>query len=107
MNTAIKVIEDTWINRHGATVSISADDELDATQKREFKSFLESRRIVFKPRPIRRHNKLVIADRKHGTLKRVLENMQLDNTNADDATILSRATFLSNTFAGSHMLSAF
>lgn len=107
ITTALKVIEEIWLNRHGAPDSISADDELDATQKKNLKTFLSSRHISFKPRPVRRHNKVGIAERKHGTLKRVLEKLQFDRTDAEDETILSRATFLSNVFAGSHMLSSF
>lgn len=107
MATAVKSIDIIWLNRHGEPRWISADDEFDATQKRTLKSFIEARGIQFKARPVRRHNKVGIAERKHGTLKRVLERLQMDLTDADDATILSRATFLSNTFAGSHLLSSF
>lgn len=105
--TAIRAIEEIWLKRHGTPVAISADDELDATTKRDLKSFMESRHILFKPRPVRRHNKIGIAERKHGTLNRILEKLQHDRTDAEAATILSRATFMSNMFAGSHILSAF
>lgn len=107
ISTAIKVIEEIWLNRHGAPVSISADDELYATLKRDLKSFMAARHILYKPRPVRRHNKVGIAERKHGTLKRILQRLQQDRTGADDATVLSRATFMSNMFAGSHLLSSF
>lgn len=95
------------MNRHGAPVSISRDEELAATQKRVSKFFLASSHIKFKPRPVRSHSNVVIAERNHGTIKKVLQKLQYDNTYAEDSTILSRATFLRNIFAGSHMQSSF
>lgn len=107
MDTIISAIQTSWFNRHGNPSFMSADDEFDATRILKLKAFLRSHDVTFKPRPVRRHNKIGIVERKNRTLKSILERLQSDNTAQDDSTILARATFLSNLFAGSSVLSSF
>lgn len=86
---------------------MSADFEFDASRIQKLKAFVQSREILFKPRPARRHNKIGIVERKNRTLKTILERFQADKSSADDTTLLARSTFLSNCFAGSSTLSSF
>lgn len=62
-----------------------------------------------KPRPSRRHTEIGIIEGKIGTTKIIVEGLQLDdNDKHEDAhTIVSKEIFLSNTFPGSTILSAF
>lgn len=62
--------------------------------------FISSRDIELKPKPVRRNNKIGIADPRQGTLRRNLERLKYDQTDAGDETIVSRPTFISNVFAG-------
>lgn len=96
--------ETEWIDRHGAPESVSGDDEFDGTEKRKLGLFLESCNIMLRPRPVRRNSTLGILERKHSTVKRILERLQSDKSEATDAVLLSRALFLSNCFGGNHML---
>lgn len=107
MDVIIGAIEKEWINRHGAPRFMSGDDEFDGTKKKKLGAFLESRNIGMKARPVRRHNKLGIVERKHATIKRILERLQLDKSETSDSILLSRAVFFSNCFCGSHLLSSF
>lgn len=93
-----------WLDRHGAPKCVSGDDEFN---RRPFRSFLDSHGATFRPRPARRHNKVGIVERKHGTLKRILEKLQFEQSSADITQLLSLATFLSNIFSGSRTMSAF
>lgn len=65
-----------WLNRHGAPRMVSADDELDATDKKKLGSFLQLHDISLKPRPVGRHKKLGIAERKRVNLKNILERLK-------------------------------
>lgn len=88
-------LEVIWPLRHGAPVAFSGDSEFIT---RPMRSFLSAHSIELHPRPVRRHYKTGIIERKHLTLKPIFERIQFENTTASDATILSCATFLSNTF---------
>lgn len=67
---------------------ISGGDEFNTAK---FKAFTNSCAINFKPRPPRRANKIGIVERKHGTIKRILERLQQDEHDTGDSVILSRA----------------
>lgn len=70
-------------------------------------AFLALYGIRCEPRPIRRHNNSAIVERKRHTLKGILKGLQAEESDESDATVLNRATFLSNDFAGSKLLSSF
>lgn len=103
-NTTVRLIETEWINRHGAPEALSADDEMTS---KEIRRFLNGRNIELKGRPVRRHNKTGIIERKNGVVKRILEKIQKEDSTDTDKTIFSRAVFLSNLFTGSKVLSSF
>lgn len=71
------------------------------------KDFLSAHGIRLNKCPVRRHNKSGIVKRKHLTLNRILERLQLDSSSVDDDTLLSRAVFLSNVLSVSKLLSSF
>lgn len=97
-------LETVWLLNHGAPKKFSADSEFT---KGRIKRFLHAHHIELSERPVRRHNKTGIVERKHRTVKAILERLQNDNTVAPDSTLLARATFLANIFSGSSILSAF
>lgn len=97
-------LEKIWIYRHGAPRTFASDFEF---QSNAMKLFLSAHDIELRERPVRRHNKTGVVERKNLTLKRILERLQLDKCSANDSTILARATFLSNIFSGSRLLSSF
>lgn len=97
-------LEVIWILRHGALSSFASDEEF---QTRPMQIFLSYHYISLCERPVRRHNKSGVVERKNGTVKRILERLQHDNSTASDATLLARATLLSNVFSGSKLLSSF
>ena len=97
-------LERIWLLRHGAPSEFSSDAEFD---KAPMRRFLASHSIERKSRPVRRHNKTGIVERKNRTLKGVLERLQHDDTEASPELILDRAVFFSNIFAGSKLLSSF
>lgn len=103
----MRTMGDIWLSRHGAPCRVSADEEFDVTEKNQLGIFLSSLYIKIRLRQVLLHNKVLIAKRKHGTIKRILERLQLEKTEAGDSVVLSRATFLSNFFAGTHLLSVF
>lgn len=93
-----------WISRHGAPASFASDFEFD---RKPMQSFLALHNIHRGPRPVRRHNKTGVVERKHRTLKALVQRLQAERSDTSDATILNRATFLSNVFECSKLLSSF
>lgn len=71
------------------------------------RSFLDDHSIALNERPVRRHNKSGVVERKNLTLKRIPEKLQFGENTPTDTVLLSRATFLSNVFSGSRSLSSF
>lgn len=99
-----RVIETECFNRHGARHSPSADDELNF---QHIRTFLKTRNVQFDPLPARRHKKTGRLERKHRTLKAILERTAKESTFEPDRLILLRATFFSNCFSGTRILSSF
>lgn len=60
--TIVYTVEMEWLHRHGRPERLSADDELNSKAVRRFAS---SQGIAYKPRPVRRHNKTGILERKN------------------------------------------
>lgn len=89
---------------HGAPFSFSADTELT---RGNMKQFLKSHRIGLSKRPIRCHSKTGIIERENHTVKEIFECLQKDTSKYSDATLLSRATFLSNIFSRTSALNSF
>lgn len=104
METIIRVVETGWICKHGAPKAISADDEYN---RKPLRQYLSAHEVTFKPRPVRRHNKTGIVERKNGTVKAILRKLNDEPSNADPHTLISRAAFLSNMFSGNRTLSSF
>ena len=99
-----EAIETLWICQHGAPRAVSADDEFNCVALQQF---LRAHNIEFKPRPTRRHNKTGIVERKNATIKAILGKLDDELSDATANTLLKRATFFSNMFSGSHILSSF
>lgn len=104
MDTIVEKLEVLWICMHGAPRSLSADDEY---HRKKLTDFLRSHDIQFKPRPARRHNKVGIVERKNGTLKEIIQRLDKDISTMSSDAIVARATFLSNMFSGSRLMSSF
>lgn len=104
-STVITQFDALWLYKHGAPNALSGDDEFN---RRPITKALSERGVVFRGRPSRRHNKVGIVERKNGTIKRILERLQMDEKSEDNArTIVKKAIFLSNVFSGSSIMSAF
>lgn len=71
------------------------------------KDILCAHGVAFRKATVQSHNKAGVVERTNATVKRILERFQLDSTAASDANILAIATFLSNVFSGSKLLSSF
>lgn len=102
--TIITTIETEWILRHGAPLSISADDEFN---RKPLRTYLAAHDIGFRSHPARRYNKVGIVERKNGTIKRILAKLEDESSDASAETIIARAVFLSNVFSGNRTLSSF
>lgn len=63
--------------------------------------------ITLADRPVYRHYKTGIIERKHRTVERILERLLHESSFAPDSVLLARSIFLSNNFHGSHSISAF
>lgn len=59
-----------------------------------------------KPHLNRRHSKVRIIERKNGTIKWIIESLQLDSLE-DAQDIIEKGRFLSKMFSGSNAMSAF
>lgn len=97
-------LESHWILRHGAPVSISADDEYN---KGKLRSTLSTHNIDFKARPTRRYSKTVIVERKIQTVKGIIRKIDLEILSCSAEEVFSWAIFLFNFFSGSRLLSSF
>lgn len=105
-NTILNQFDQLWNHRHGAPNHISGVDEF--TRAVLEKGFL-NRGVILKPGPSKRHNKVGIVERRNGIIKKIVEELQMDNSNRHEDTemIITKAIFLSNAFSGSSILSAF
>lgn len=79
----------------------------DQYKSEPFQRFFESHKIVFKPRPTRRHNKTGTVEQKITILKIIRDEFDSEISTARAEQILARGRFLSNLFSGSRLLSAF
>lgn len=98
------LIEKHWIYNHGAPQVISADPEFCTQQ---MQNFLVPYAISLNARPARSSNKNGIVERKKGVFKTILKRLDKEQTTASAATIVASASFLTNMFHGSKILSAF
>lgn len=99
-----EMIEKEWIYHHGAPAMFSADPEFS----RQFmERFLTAHGIQLKPRPSRSSAKNGRVERNNGTFKLLLSRLTKENSTASPRTLVARASFLTNMFHGSAMLSAF
>lgn len=84
--TMAQSIETLWILSHGAPASFSADSEFTRGHMR---SLLTTHNIKLNERPVRRHNKTGIMERKHRTVKAILERLQNDVSEKSDKVLLA------------------
>lgn len=103
-DTMANTIGTSWILTHGSPSNFSADSEFTHGRMRKF---LYTDQIIPSERPVRRHNKTEIITRKHRTVKRILERLQNDTSDASDTVLLARTKFLSHIFNRNSVLSAF
>lgn len=104
LNNIISALEACWILKHGSPCRLLADSEYI---KKPILSFLESHGILHAERPVRRYSKIGIVERKHRTVKTILERIQSDNSASSDAVLFARATFFPNMFSGYSIVSSF
>lgn len=71
------------------------------------KRFLKTHNTQLAKRPDRRHNKTGIIERKHGTVKPILERLQHHKSSASGSELLTPVIFLSNVFSGSNLIVTF
>jgi hypothetical protein len=102
---AAEAFENRWILHHGAPISLSPDPEFN---RKNFQNMLTLYGITYHARPARRHNKTGIVERKNGILRLILYHLNLEHKNRiDTATLLARATFVSNTLVGNRTVFSF
>lgn len=89
---------------HGAPQNFAGDSEFT---RDPMKRFLKSHKLSLAKRPVLRHNKAGKVERKHRTIKFILERLQYGTSTVPDFKILPRATFLSNIFCGNKAVFAF
>jgi len=102
--TMMELVESHWICRHGAPSSFSADVEFTTTVT---KQFMSRHSVEVHARPVRAHNKTGIVERNNGLFKNIIKRLERERTAASPAELIARASFLTNVFAGSKLLSAF
>lgn len=100
----IQLIETTWLYRHGAPGTLSADPEFGHDR---LKAFLATHNIHLAARPSRSSHKNGHIERNNGTFKSVLEKLSKERTNDTPATLVSRASMITNLLHGSSTLSSF
>lgn len=102
---AIKTIfEQAWLYQHGAPTRFSSDPEFCRPVLRRF---LEGHGVTVLPRPSRSSHKNGRVERNNGVFKLIVERVARADANASPATIVARASFLTNCIRGSKLLSAF
>lgn len=102
--TMMQMMETEWLYHHGAPKYFSADPEFC---KPVFERFLAGHEITLRPRPSRSSHKNGRVERNNGVFKSVLSRLSKEQTNASPWTLVSRASFMTNLFHGSSILSAF
>lgn len=90
LEVAWEAPERCWICIHGQPRAVSGGDEFN---NKQFRTLLLSRGIEFHLRPARRSNKIVIVERKHGTVKRILERLAADSTKSSPELLIARSLF--------------
>lgn len=103
-DTIWEALETCWIMRHGAPVSISADDEFNGKKLRRM---MRTHDITFKARPTRRHNKTGKVEREIQVVKSIIKRIDHEISFCSAEQILHRAIFFFKLFSGSCILSSF
>lgn len=98
------MLESMWICRHGTPKRFATDPEFC---KLNMKQFLAGLGIALDERPSRSSHKIGIVERNNGVFKAVLDEISRKKTTAIPTAIVSRASFLTNLFKGSSVLSSF
>lgn len=87
------LLELIWTHRHGTPFSFSADNELTIGTMGKF---LNCHVIPLNKRLVRRHDKAGISERRHQTIKIILEHLQNYKSPSSDLKLLSRVTVSSS-----------
>lgn len=93
-----------WTLKHGTSQKFSAGSE---STKGPMRPFLSSLSTVLVERPVWSHNKLRFAERKHRSVRLLLERLQSDVTTAFSTVLMARATSFINMFSGFVVMSSF
>lgn len=96
--------ETNWFYVHGAPSHFSADHEFC---RPTLNRFLTKHSITLHPRPSRSSNKTGKVERNNGVFKAVLDRLQKADEHAVPQVLIARASFLTNLFRGSKVMSAF
>lgn len=99
-----EILKRKRINRHRASSYFSTD--LDFTRE-PIKRFLDTLDVRVRGRPVSRHIKTGIVERKQCSVKAIIGRLQPDKSTESNSLLPSLATFLFNLFSGSIYLSSF
>ncbi len=97
-------IETEWLYHHGAPRFFCTDPEFT---KPLLKNFLKSHGIITQERPSRCSSKNGKVERNNGIFKHILSRISREKTSSSPATIVARASFVTNMFHGNSTLSSF
>lgn len=104
LRSAVIGFEASWLSKFWAPLSVRGDD---AFNKDEFKNYMSTLDIEFRPIPPRRHSKNVLES-KHGIIGSVYLRLKSANDSDESDTLLAhQAVRMSNDLYGSDTLSAF
>lgn len=103
-NTMMQMIEIECIYHHGAPRFFSADPELFRPL---LDYFMKMHHIKTNPRTSRSSPKNGKIERKNCVFKTILSSLSRENKTASPATLVARASFMTNIFHGNAKLSAF
>lgn len=98
------IFERSWMYHHGAPKRFRSDPEFCRPVLRKF---MEAHGITVLPRPSRSSHKNGRIERNNGVFKLIVERVSKADANASPATVVARASFLTNCIRGSKLLSAF
>lgn len=100
----VSALESEWLYHHGAPRYFASDPEFCNTQ---MNSFLSAHQVELQCRPSRSSHKNGKVERNNGIFKNILERLSKEKTVANEHLLVKRASFLTNMFHGSSLVSSF
>ena len=108
LDELVNVFDMVWAHRHGDPSALKCDSEF---HKGSFRAVLEERNIAFEPAPARRHSENGKIERKHRTIKDILDRIALHLRPTGSTKrfnwVVSQASFLCNALYGNKLCSSF